>query len=311
MLAPRVLPLLPVFVAVANAGSFTAAARELGLGKSVVSQHLRTLEQHCGLRLIERTTRRLRLTQAGEQVLDAAKEVMASVRSLEQLVEGQHAQPTGTLRVTMPLDPGLSAVVGPVAARLMKQHPSLKVDLQFDDAVHDLVGEGLDVALRLGSMVESNYVVRKLGSEAEIIVASPSLVEPCRPRRPAQAQWLQLGRSFRPSSEVGLVLSLGEGGEGSRSASTCERPRTPPWPCGACCWPAPASASSPRTWFVRTSRMGACFMSVPVGSTDASPCTRSCRRDRAHHEYVRSCPRSLELFRPWASTLSDQRYRHL
>ena len=171
------MPLLPVFIAVANAGSFTAAARELGLGKSVVSQHLRTLEQHCGLRLLERSTRRLHLTQAGEQVLDAAKEVMASVRSLEQLVEGQHAQPTGTLRVTMPLDPGLSAVVGPVAARLMTQNPSLKVDLQFDDAVHDLVGEGLDLALRLGAMTESNYVVRKLGSEAEIIVASPSLVE--------------------------------------------------------------------------------------------------------------------------------------
>lgn len=184
MLAARDLPLLPVFVAIATRGSFTAAARELGLGKSVVSQHLRTLEQHCGLRLLERSTRRLRLTQAGEQVLDAAQEIMASVRSLEQVVEGQQARPTGTLRVSMLLDPTLAAVVAPVMAELVSQNPALKVDLGLDDAPHDLVGEGLDVALRLGVMAESSYVVRKLGSEPEIIVASPALLEGVRLEHP-------------------------------------------------------------------------------------------------------------------------------
>jgi DNA-binding transcriptional LysR family regulator len=192
MLAARDLPLLPVFVAIATRGSFTAAARELGLGKSVVSQHLRTLEQRCGLRLLERSTRKLRLTQAGQQVLDAAQEIMASVRSLEQVVEGQHARPTGTLRVTMLLDPILAAVVAPVAAQLMSQNPALKVDLSLDDATHDLVAEGFDIALRLGVLAESSYVVRKLGSEPEVIVASPALVEQARldhPRRLSGCPW--------------------------------------------------------------------------------------------------------------------------
>src|SRR5437660_1558581 len=115
MIAPRDLPLLPVFVAVANAGSFTAAAHQLGLAKSVVSQHVRTLEQRCGVRLIERSTRRLHLTQVGEQVLDAANGVLTSVRSLEQVVEGHRDSPTGTLRVTLPLDPALTVMIAPIA----------------------------------------------------------------------------------------------------------------------------------------------------------------------------------------------------
>jgi len=177
MLSGRDLPLLPIFVAVATSGSFTAAARELRLAKSVVSQHVKSLEERCGVRLIERSTRRLRLTQIGEHVLDAAKEVLASVRSLEQVVEGQRELPTGTLRLTSPLDLGLSAIVAPIAASLTRQHPSLKVELIFDDAIRDLVKEGLDIALRLGPLTESSYVVRRLGSEAEIIVASPAVLE--------------------------------------------------------------------------------------------------------------------------------------
>jgi DNA-binding transcriptional LysR family regulator len=194
MLAPRDLPLLPVFVAVASSGSFTAAARELRLAKSVVSQHVRTLEERCGVRLIERSTRRLHLTQIGERVLDAANEVLASVRTLEQVVESHRAQPTGTLRITLPIDPGLSAIVAPIAAVLTRQHPSLKVDLLFDDEVHDLVEEGLDMALRLGSIAQSSYVIRRLGSEAEIIVASDAVLaahgEIEHPRELGNSPWV-------------------------------------------------------------------------------------------------------------------------
>ena len=177
MLSARDLPLLPVFVAVADAASFTGAARQLGLAKSVVSEHVRSLEQRCGVRLMERSTRRLRLTQIGERVLEAARDVLASVRSLEQVVESQREVPTGTLRVTLPLDPSLSAMIAPITAALTRQHPELRVELLLDDAVHDLVAEGLDVALRLGAIVESSYVVKRLASEPEIIVASPELAD--------------------------------------------------------------------------------------------------------------------------------------
>src|SRR6185369_17712854 len=139
VLAPRDWPLLPVFIAVADTGSFTGAARQLGLAKSVVSLHVRTLEERCGVRLMERNTRGLRLTQIGEQVLDAAKEALASVRAVEQIVDGHRDAPTGNLRVTLPLDPSLSAMVAPIAAALTRQHPALKIDLVFDDAIRDLV----------------------------------------------------------------------------------------------------------------------------------------------------------------------------
>jgi DNA-binding transcriptional LysR family regulator len=194
MLAPRDLPLLPVFVAVATSGSFTAAARELRLAKSVVSHHVRTLEERCGVRLLERSTRSLRLTQIGEQVLEAANQVLASVRTLEHVVEGHRAEPVGTLRVTLPLDPGLSAMLAPIVAALVAQHPALKVDLLFDDAVHDLLGEGLDLALRLGAITESSYVVRRLGTEHEVIVAADSTSaahgELTHPRQLAGAPWV-------------------------------------------------------------------------------------------------------------------------
>ncbi|WP_169927770.1 LysR family transcriptional regulator [Labilithrix luteola] len=177
MLSPRDLPLLPVFVAVAEAGSFTTAARELGLAKSVVSLHVRTLEERCGVRLMERSTRRLRLTQVGEQVLEAAREVLGAVRTLEHVVQGHRDAPTGVLRVTVPLDPSLSAMLAPIAAALTRQHPALRIDLSFDDRVHDLIKERFDVAVRLGSVAPSSYVIRRLGTEPEVVVASPTVVD--------------------------------------------------------------------------------------------------------------------------------------
>jgi DNA-binding transcriptional LysR family regulator len=177
MISSRDLPLLPVFVAVVRAGSFTEAARTLGLSKSVVSQHVRTLEERCGVRLMERSTRRLRLTQIGEQVFDAAQEVQGAVHALEQIVERGRAEPTGTLRVTLPLDPSLSRLVSSVAAKLTRHHPELKIDLVLEDAVRDLVADGLDVAIRLGTLTPSSYVLRRLGSEPEIVVADPARAE--------------------------------------------------------------------------------------------------------------------------------------
>lgn len=155
MLDPRDLPLLPVFVAVAQAGSFTGAARQLGLSKSVVSQHVRTLEERCGVRLFERTTRTLRLTQIGERVLEAALAVANAVKGLEQVVEVERQGATGTLRVTAPSDLGAS-VVAPVAAELAARHPDLRLDLVLDDGMRDLVAEGFDVAVRLGTIRESS-----------------------------------------------------------------------------------------------------------------------------------------------------------
>jgi DNA-binding transcriptional LysR family regulator len=192
VISPRDLPLLPVFVAVATTGSFTAAAHELGLAKSVVSQHIRTLETRCGVRLIERTTRRLRITQVGAQVLAAAEEALRSVRTIERIVEGQSEEPSGVLRVTAPTELGAS-LLAPVCADLLRRYPLLRVEMFLDDVVRDLVRDGLDLALRLGPVTESSYVVKKLSVEPEIIVASPRLAATrgdVEPRDLAGAPWV-------------------------------------------------------------------------------------------------------------------------
>jgi DNA-binding transcriptional LysR family regulator len=189
----RDLPLLPVFAAVVRHGSFTAAARELGLAKSVVSQHLRTLEERCGVRLIERTTRHLRVTQVGEQVLEAATSVIDAVHTIEQVLDAHTGSPTGTLRVTAPHDLGAS-IVTPIAARLASEYPALRLDLVFDDAQRDLVAERFDLALRLGPLRDSGWVVRRLGVEPEVIVGSPALpmavLAAARPLALCDAPWL-------------------------------------------------------------------------------------------------------------------------
>jgi DNA-binding transcriptional LysR family regulator len=194
MIGPRDIPLLPVFVAVADGGSFTAGARALGLAKSVVSQHVRALEERCGVRLIERTTRRLHVTQEGLQVLDAAREVLNSVHALDRMLATRREEPAGTLRVTAPNDQGIADAVAGAAAELMRNYPAVRVELLFDDAVRELVGEGLDVALRLGALATSSYVVRKLATEPEIILASPMLVdlrgEAKAPKALAGAPWI-------------------------------------------------------------------------------------------------------------------------
>src|SRR5438128_2393620 len=132
MLGPRDLPLLPVFVAVVRCGSFSAAARQLGIAKSVASQHVKALEERCGVRLLERTTRRMRLTQIGAQVFDAATTVVDSARAIGELIESEREAPTGTLRVTAPYDLGRT-VVAPAAAALALRHPAVRVDLVLDD----------------------------------------------------------------------------------------------------------------------------------------------------------------------------------
>lgn len=201
MLRPRDLPLLAVFAAVARRGSFTQAARELGLSKSVVSEHVRTLEERLAVRLLERTTRRLRLTQVGEQVLAAAGAVVDAGAAIDGILEVHRHAPAGTLRIAATHDLG-ARLVAPLAARLAREHPQLRIDLVSDDARHDLIAGRFDLAVRLGAPRDSEYVMRRLGAFVEPIVAVPALAAAysgvSRPRGLRDAPWVRhalLGRS--------------------------------------------------------------------------------------------------------------------
>ena len=131
------------------------------------------------------------------QVLEAAREALGSVRSIQAIVEGHHEMPTGVLRVTAPPDLEAASVIAPVAATLMRRYPELRVELDFDATTRDLVAHGFDLALRLGPLRTSSYVARRIGVETEILVASPSLVATRgtveEPRELKEAPWIASG----------------------------------------------------------------------------------------------------------------------
>jgi DNA-binding transcriptional LysR family regulator len=151
-----------VFAKVVELQSFRAAAQALGAPPSTVSHKVAQLEDRLGVRLIERTTRSLRLTEAGSayhrQIVPALEALMDAERSL---VDAQ-AAPRGTLRISAPLEFG-HLTLGAVLAEAMRRHPGLKVQVELSDRVVDLVEEGFDVALRRGPLQDSTLFSRKIG----------------------------------------------------------------------------------------------------------------------------------------------------
>ncbi len=192
MLKPRDLPRLAAFAAVVRSGTFTGAARELGLPKSVVSESVKALEAACGVRLLERSTRRLHLTAAGAAALASARTIEASLRDLDAALDRERDAPAGTLRIatTHDLAPRL---VAPAAALLGARHAGLRVEVVADDAPRDLIAAGVDAAVRLGAPRDSSYTLRRLATIDEPIVAAPALAEryahAVRPRDLAGAPW--------------------------------------------------------------------------------------------------------------------------
>lgn len=193
MLSSRDQHLLFVFAAVVRHESFTAAASELGLTKSVVSSHVRTLEERLGSRLLERTTRRQRLTQIGEEVYATAKQMVGLNAELGARIAAQRDTPSGTLRVAAQTDLGRRFVT-PVLARMCQEHPGLDVDLHFGDQEVDMLSSAIEVAVRLGVPKDSDLVAKKIADDREIIVACPSLARAwshaAKPAELRDAPWL-------------------------------------------------------------------------------------------------------------------------
>ena len=195
MLSATDVPLLGVLAAVVRRGSFTAAAAELKLSKSVVSERIKQLEERCGARLLERTTRRMRLTSAGEEVVGVAREVEDALGTLSRRLDLGRSEPAGLLRVATTADLG-PLLIGPVVGRFVAKYPKMRVEVIADDAPCDLLEAGVDVAVRLGAPSgPSTFFARKLAVLAEPIVAAPAvagLLGPVsRPRELAQAPWVR------------------------------------------------------------------------------------------------------------------------
>lgn len=177
---------LAIFVAVVEAGSLTAAATRLGLAKTMVSTHMQRLEAEVGASLLVRTTRRLGVTEAGRAFYEASVKILHATEEALSALGGDTAPVRGTLRVSSPIDYG-SLAVAPALVALRRAHPQLDVELLCSDQYVDLIADGIDVAIRLGRLADSNYRAVKLGSFVKWIVASPAFVEQWgAPRTPAE-----------------------------------------------------------------------------------------------------------------------------
>ena len=174
---------LVIFVAVVEAKSLTAAAARLGMAKTAVSAHMQRLEAELGASLLVRTTRKLSLTETGTHFYEAARAIVRDAEAAVQAAGHNAPELRGTLRVTAPVDYG-ALVVAPVLVKLRQQHPALKIDLLAGDRLFDLVAEGIDVAIRLGRLADSNLRAVRIGSFSSWLVAHPDLVPLKMPSQP-------------------------------------------------------------------------------------------------------------------------------
>jgi len=176
---------MQTFVAIVDAGSLTAAARELGSSLPAVVRLLAGLEDELGSRLLTRTTRRIALTEAGRRYLERSREVLALVNEAEAELRAEQTTPRGLLRVTAPVLFGTRHVAAGVAA-FLQRYPEVSVDVLLVDRVVNLVEEGIDVGVRIGSLDDSSLIARPIAGMRRLTVAAPSYLArhgtPAHPR---------------------------------------------------------------------------------------------------------------------------------
>jgi len=160
------------FVAVADAGSFVAAADLTGMSKAAVSRHVAELEERLGVRLMQRTTRRLSLTDEGQRFLARCKELLASIDEAESELSSKTGSPSGLVRVNAPLTFG-TMHLAPLWGRFMDRYPKVTLDVTLGDRIVDLVEEGYDLAIRISNLPNSALVSRTLASTRMVLCASP------------------------------------------------------------------------------------------------------------------------------------------
>lgn len=209
---------METFLRIVDAGSLSAAAKQLGTSQPTVSRRLRALESALGVPLLKRSTHAMQLTETGERYVARARELLAEWRSFEASVRGDDDEPEGTLRVVVPHAFGQEQLVGP-ATRFLRAHPKVTIEWLLNDGPIRLVEDGIDCVVRVGTLQGESLLARKIHDVRRIVVASPAVVAGRLPTRPAQLAalpWLALHTFYR--NRVRL--------EKGRSAATIDiRPR--------------------------------------------------------------------------------------
>jgi DNA-binding transcriptional LysR family regulator len=177
---------IAAFARVVDSGSFSAAAHRLGISKSAVSAHVQRLEERLGIRLLNRTTRRLSVTEAGAAYYRHCARILAEAEAAEQTASALQREPRGTLRISAPDSFGWMHVA-PVVPAFLKRYPDLVVDITLSPAHVNLIDEGLDLAIRIGVLEDSALIVRKLAPSRLVPCAAPAyLKDRGKPREPRE-----------------------------------------------------------------------------------------------------------------------------
>ncbi|HEX7053372.1 MAG TPA: LysR family transcriptional regulator [Burkholderiales bacterium] len=163
---------IQVFAQVVESGSFARAAERLGLSTSAASRHVAELEAHLQTRLLNRTTRKVSLTESGRAFYERSVQLLADLAEAEQEASSAAVEPRGTIRLTTSVNFGVRHVA-PAIADFLRSHPGVRFDVSLSDRIVDLVEEGFDLAVRIGSPGPDNLVARKLGETRLVPCASP------------------------------------------------------------------------------------------------------------------------------------------
>lgn len=218
---------LEAFVEVVDRHSFSDAADKLGVSKSILSRRVSDLEKRLGVQLLRRTTRKQSLTDAGRHFYERAIHLLTDLKDAEQMVSDAQARLSGRIKLAAPLGIGIGQLAAPIA-EFMQIHPDVEVSVELDDRNVDLVGEGFDLAVRVGELQDSNLIARKLADVNFATCASPDyLARHGKPEHPSELsghevlhysnvqvgdQWFyyQSGRRITPRMKYRLSANNGE-----------------------------------------------------------------------------------------------------
>lgn len=180
------LDAMHLFVSVAELGSFTAAAAQLGVARSVVTRQIAALEEHLGVKLMVRSTRRLMLTSAGNAYLDKCRVILDLVETAEAEAMEESLAPRGQLRLGVPLSFGLRHLV-PLLLEFAQTYPMIRLSTDFSDRKLHLIDEGIDLAIRISAQLDPGDIARKLGTCRLMAIAAPDyLARHGRPQHPSE-----------------------------------------------------------------------------------------------------------------------------
>ncbi|MFO0144679.1 MAG: LysR family transcriptional regulator [Betaproteobacteria bacterium] len=202
---------IATFVNVAQRGSLSAAARHEGIAPAMVSRRLDALEARLGVKLLQRTTRRLSLTPEGSAFVEDCQKILRDLQDAESAVAARGAEANGQLRITAPAGFGRK-YVAPIVADFLRSQPRVSVTLELSDRIVDLLAEGIDCAVRFGEQADSSLVRVPLGASRRVVVAAPLYLErhgtPRQPKDLAKHRCLVLGDASGQGAQRGWSFGV-------------------------------------------------------------------------------------------------------